>query len=307
MTLSTSLIFSQAAQQMRKIQDSITRTQTQISTGLQLTTPSDNAATSVAIANLNSALARQQSYLDTIGTVGDQLSFQQQAITASQKDLNSLSQLALQAASGTVNPSDLKNIASQMSSLRADLAARANSRDVNGNFVFSGSRSGTTPFAPGAGGTTTYQGDQTAIAVAINDQESVNVDRPGTQVFVAVSRTSSDGSTGQIGFFQSIDDLIAATTAGNNTGITQGIGELSTLSDGINAAQASVANQQNVVTEQQTMIQQTQLQLKTSLSRIQDSDYTTTITDLQKESLSLQASQQSFAQISQLSLFNFLK
>ena len=307
MTLSTSLTFSQAAQQMRTIQDTITKTQTQISTGLQLTAASDNTASSVAIANLNSALSRQQSYLDTIGTVGDQLSFQQQAITTSQKDMNSLRQLALQAASGTVNSGDLKNIASQMSSLRADLAARANSRDVNGSFVFSGGRSGTAPFAPGANGATAYQGDQTGVAVAINDQQSVNVDRPGTQVFIAVSRTATDGTVSQTGFFQSIDDLIAATRSGDHAGITRGIGELSTLGEGINAAQASVANDQNVVTQQQTLIQQTQLQLKTSLSRIQDSDYTTTITDLQKESLSLQASQQSFAQISQLSLFNFLK
>ncbi len=307
MTLSTSLTFSHAAQQMRTIQDAITRTQAQISTGLELTAPSDNTATSVAITKLNSALSRQQSYLDTMSTVGDQLSYQQQAITASQKDMNSLHQLALQAATGTMNPGDRQNLASQMSSLRADLAARANSRDINGSFVFSGGRAGTAPFAEDAGGAATYQGDQTSIGVAINEQASVNVDRPGTEVFTSVARTAQDGTTRQVGFFQAIDDLIAATKAGDSSKITRGIGELTALGDGINAAQADVANDQNVVTQQQTLIQQTQLQLKKSLSALQDSDYTTTITNLQKESLSLQASQQSFAQVSQLSLFNFLK
>jgi flagellar hook-associated protein 3 FlgL len=48
------------------------------------------------------------------------------------------------------------------------------------------------------------------------------------------------------------------------------------------------------------------LQLKQTLSKIQDTDYNKAITDLTQQKLILQVAQQSFAQVSKLSLFNYM-
>lgn len=49
------------------------------------------------------------------------------------------------------------------------------------------------------------------------------------------------------------------------------------------------------------------LQYKQTLSKIQDTDYIQAATDMAKQQLALQASQQSFAKISQMSLFDYLR
>lgn len=48
------------------------------------------------------------------------------------------------------------------------------------------------------------------------------------------------------------------------------------------------------------------LQLKQTLSKIQDTDYNKALTDLTQQKLILQVAQQSFAQVSKLSLFNYI-
>jgi len=47
--------------------------------------------------------------------------------------------------------------------------------------------------------------------------------------------------------------------------------------------------------------------LKASLSSVEDLDYTTAITKLQAKMMALEAAQSSFAKISNLSVFNFLR
>lgn len=49
------------------------------------------------------------------------------------------------------------------------------------------------------------------------------------------------------------------------------------------------------------------LQYKNTLSKIQDTDYIQAVTDLNKQQLALQASQQAFAKVSQLTLFDYLR
>ena len=62
------------------------------------------------------------------------------------------------------------------------------------------------------------------------------------------------------------------------------------------------------VVEQQTSVaEDTTLSLKTTLSNIEDLDYASAITQMQKQMLALEAAQSSFAKISQLSLFNYIR
>jgi flagellar hook-associated protein 3 FlgL len=71
--------------------------------------------------------------------------------------------------------------------------------------------------------------------------------------------------------------------------------------------QAKVGSAMNVVDNQLAVIDETRLQLKTVLSEIEDLDYNEAVTEMQKRMLSLQASQASFAQISRLNLFEYIR
>jgi flagellar hook-associated protein 3 FlgL len=69
---------------------------------------------------------------------------------------------------------------------------------------------------------------------------------------------------------------------------------------------AQVGADQGVVISQTDVIESEVLRLKTSLSEIEDLDYTEAITQMTKDTMALQAAQASFAKISQLSLFDYI-
>jgi flagellar hook-associated protein 3 FlgL len=79
------------------------------------------------------------------------------------------------------------------------------------------------------------------------------------------------------------------------------------LLQGVTQAQALVGSDQAALEHQTGVIDATVLNLKTTLSGVQDLDYASAITTMNQQMLSLEAAQSSFAKISQLNLFNFLK
>jgi flagellar hook-associated protein 3 FlgL len=61
-----------------------------------------------------------------------------------------------------------------------------------------------------------------------------------------------------------------------------------------------------VVEQQNAVLDDTQLTLKTALASVEDLDMAAAITLMQKQLLSLEAAQSSFAKVSQLSLFKYI-
>ncbi len=94
----------------------------------------------------------------------------------------------------------------------------------------------------------------------------------------------------------------------SNSGPTlrKGIGELDQLQNNMSLALAEVGTDQNVLESQKEILDATRLSLKTVLSDIEDLDYAKAITEMNKQMLSLEAAQSSFAKISQLNLFNYI-
>ncbi len=306
MSISTRYAFDQASQQMSELQTRIAKTQNQLATGMQISKPSDDPEKVVAIQRLQSAIVRQDSYASTLATVGDRLAVEESSVRGASDVMSRVKELAVQAANGTLGPADRANIAAELDSLKADLLAFAGSRDIDGNYLFAGTRSSQQPFAAGPAGGTEYRGDQSRINVSIGEQRLIAVNRPGSQVFSSVARNNGAGAVG-VGFFQVLDDLRAAVRASDQSGMQRSLDEVDQLQTGLSHALAQIGADQNTISSQKTRIDETKLRLQTTLSTLSDSDYTEAITRLQKETLSLQAAQSSFAKTSSLSLFNYLK
>lgn len=180
-----------------------------------------------------------------------------------------------------------------------------------------------------AAGVTTYN---------VND---VTAGLPGTPVFgaaqpyvagqaisfngiqLSISGAPASGDTFNItpstnqSIFDTLNNLITALNtplAGASTAVVTA--NRQAMNDGINAlyqdlnnvlgVRATIGSRLNELTSLQTTGDQLGLQYKKSLSSLQDTDYTKAVTDLTQQKMVLQAAQQSFAQVSKLSLFNFL-
>jgi flagellar hook-associated protein 3 FlgL len=162
------------------------------------------------------------------------------------------------------------------------------------------------PFGPDAKGVVVYQGDQARMVINVGDNRRMNLNLPGSDAFSNVVRDDGKGGRTGVGFFQSLNDLIDAVKGSNRVGIQRGISEIDVLQQGLSDATAKVGTDLNVVDAQNNVLDEITLRLKSTMSDIQDLDYTEAITKMNKDSLALEAAQSSFAKISKLSLFNFI-
>lgn len=181
----------------------------------------------------------------------------------------------------------------------------------------------------GAGGTTYSVTDITAglPGVAVPGQTGVAYTSGQAISFngiqFAITGTPAAGDTFTVApssnqsIFTTLDNLItalntplsgatAATRAVNSQAMSDGLNALTQGMNNVLAVRATTGSRLNELTLLQTSGDQLSLQYKKTLSTIQDTDYNKALTDLSQQKLVLQAAQQSFAQISKMSMFNYL-
>ena len=307
MKISTTLYFERATQQMGDVQAKLTKVQEQMSTGLQIVKPSDSPDKAALVTRLESELARQSSYQDTLKAVNVRLTAQETALTNSSDVLSRVKELATQAANDTLSPADRQSVAVELSSLREQLMSLGNSQDSNGNYLFSGSKASMPPYAKDAKGVVSYQGDQARMRVNVGDSRRMNLNMPGSDAFVRLVRDDGKGGKTGVDFFQALDDLVTAVKNSDHANIQRGISEVDGMQQGVSDGLAQVGTDLSVVDMQNSVLDQVVLRLKTTRSDVEDLDYTEAATRLNKDQLALQAAQSSFSKISQLSLFNYIK
>ncbi|NCV63712.1 MAG: flagellar hook-associated protein 3 [Betaproteobacteria bacterium] len=306
MKVSTSMFFDRASAQLGNVQGSLAKTQEQLSVGKQITKPSDEPDKASLVTRLESEIARQKSYQGNLKSMEIRLKSEETALNNTSDVMYRMKELATQAANDTLSDPDRKTIALEMAELKNQMLSLANSQDSNGNYLFAGSRVSQMPFGPDAKGVIVYKGDQTRMLVGVGDNRRMNQNIPGSDAFTNVVRDDGKGGKVGIGFFQAMGDLIDAVKGSNRVAIQRGISEIDTLQQGLSNASAQVGTDLNVVDSQNNVLDEITLRLKTTMSDIQDLDYTEAITKMNKDQLALEAAQSSFAKISKLSLFNYI-
>jgi flagellar hook-associated protein 3 FlgL len=307
MQISTSLLFDRASTQMSTIQNDLAKSQAQISTQKQVLAPSDAPDQAAVISRLKSLIGKQESYAKTLDSVQARLDNEAATLSSAGDILIRLKELTIQANNGTNGKTSSTVIATEMQGLRDQLLSLANATDSTGNYVFSGTKVHTPAFVSDSEGEVSYQGDQTEVKVAVGEHRTVSTNRPGTRAFVSVVRTADDGSSSGAGFFRAIDDLITGVKSADKTAMQRGLGEVEALHQGIILAQASSGTDMKVIEQQGAALDETKLTLASALSSVEELDMAKAITAMQKQMLSLEAAQSSFAKISQMSLFAYLK
>ena len=308
MKISTGQLFDRAVTQMSEQKTKVVEMQTKLATGKQIVQTSDDPDKAGLIQRLNTAYNRQETYESTLNSVEDRLSAEESSLMATDNILQRVRELAVQASSDTTSADDRAIIATEINALKDSLLALANTQDVNGNYVFSGSAVRTVPFAADGEGNMRYQGDNSYVAVDVSEQRRLIMNRPGNEVFDGVVRLEIDG-TGprKASFFNVIEDFSNALATNDTTGIQRSLGEVDELSATLSTSLADVGSRQNVVESQRDVLADTKLRYKSVLSNAEDLDYASAVTKLSAELLSLEAAQASFAKISQLTLFDYIR
>ena len=306
MKISTSQLFDNSVNQMNRQQSKIAEMQAKLASGKQIVKPSDDSEKSAVIQRLQTAIDRQSVYERSLDTAENRLASEESALMSSERILQRIRQLAVQSNTDTLSVDDKEILANEIKSLREELLSLANTQDANGNYVFAGSNVQAKAFDVNADGDIIYQGDKTQTSVDISDQRRLVLNRAGDEVFASVDRVV-DGDTQNISFFKVIDDFAQALAADDEDALNLGLEEISSITEGMGASIADLGSRISTVNNQREILEDTNLRYQDLLSNAQDLDYATAVTKLSAELLSLEAAQASFAKISQLSLFNYIR
>ena len=307
MKISTSQMFDNSVTQMNRQQAKVAEMQAKLASGKQLINASDDSEKSNVIQRLKSAMSRNDMYEKTLDRADNRLAAEESALISAENILQRIRQLAVSGNTDTLSISEKEIIAGEINSLSEELLSLANTKDANGNYVFAGSSVDSEAFALDDNGVIVYQGDKTQTSVDVSDQRSLVLNRPGDEVFISVDRLADDGEITKIGFFEMLSDFTAALTEDNDTNLARGLEEITTVTENISMSLADLGSRMNTVGTQRDILEDTKMRYQDLLSNEEDLDYASAVTKLSAELLSLEAAQASFAKISQLSLFNYLR
>lgn len=182
MQISTMGMFQNAVTSFNDLQNNIATTINQVDTGLALTSPADNpaAASQVLVITQNKNLNTQYALNGQNAT--NALSTADGALSGVSNLLESLKSTIVQAGNGSLNASDRNTIVQQFQSGISQLLNLSNSTDGNGNYLFSGSATGSAGYVATANGAQ-YVGNQEVQLLQVDASQQIAVTVPGNNVF----------------------------------------------------------------------------------------------------------------------------
>lgn len=294
MKISTAQFYRSSTSQMVQAQSDVAQLQAKLGSGKQLNTPSDDPYKSNVIARLEGALERQSIYKKNIDAAQTRLSSEETVLTSMNQLMQRVAELTIQAASDTLGAEDRAILAIEVTALRDELFNLVNSRDLNGNYLFSGNKIDVPAFTKTDSGEVVYNGDYGRLTINISDAREVSLNTLGTEVF-------------SVAEFETLDNLVDSLVANDGDTIRASIDNLNSISERLAQSYAAMAGRVSALDSQKEVLEDTSLRLDKLLMGERDLDYAEAVTELTKESVALQALQASFAKVAQLSLFSFLR
>ena len=306
MRISTVQMQDRAVTAMLDRQSDLSITQEQVASGKRILAPSDDVLGSTQVLALNKVIDTHMQYGENADMATGRISQEESALTQSIDVLQRARELAVQSESVTLTPSARANIAVEIREIAKEVMSAANEKDSNGEYIFSGFNVATTPFTatevPAGSGLYdyAYTGDLGQRNVQIGETRFIAVGDPGQSVFMDVPETG--GGTQNV--FETLEqfalDLESGTPSPNIAN------DLSLAMEHLSNYRTLTGGRQNSIDSHRVLNEDIIYQGQKTLSSIEDLDFAEAVSRLNLQLATLQAAQQSFARIQNLSLFNYL-
>ena len=304
MRISTSWAQQTAVNSILDQQSKLQQTQMQLSTGKKILMPSDDPAAAARSIDFNQGIKQTEQYQSNIRSARQRLDLESGVLQNATDILQRIKELGVQGLNATNSQSDRVIIATEMESLNENLVSLANTRNANGEYLFSGFKSTTQAFSKNTvTGGYIYAGDSSQRTLQIGENRQIADGDPGINIF-GTPTNSLPAAGFNVNIFEAIDRFAADMKS--NTPNSASLSDISSALDKMLTAEASVGARLNVLDNQEGFNADFVLNTKTVLSATEDLDYAEAISKFNQQTVSLQAAQQAFTQVKKLSLFNYL-
>lgn len=293
--------------QIERAGSQLDKTQTQIASSKNATTYAGFGDKTQVLTASIAANARNSAYTNATTFASTQVDMQD-------TQLNSLSDLAAQlkkAVSNAVANNDATGLMEQVSSIFDQATSILNSKDANGDYIYSGGKTDTAPMSvtslsqlaalPSVSNAFTNGDFKKSVQVAdgVNVQYGVTASDVGTGLMQALQSIAQFNAGGSGNFATSLSQA-------QSTYLTGAITTATTVDSDLNAQVASNGFVANRLTDAQTQQTSMTTLYKGFVSNIQDTNMADAATQLSLNQTQLQAALQVTAGLHQLSLLNYL-
>ena len=271
---------STLAASLNQVQATEQQLTSQLSSGVRVTSLSTDPVAAGENVVLLNKIQQDDSFTQSSSLVKGQLQVADSALGSVVTELTSAIALATSANNGTMNSSNVKSIASQLSGILGEIQSLANT-SYQGQYIFAGAQTSTTPFTTSTAtspAVTTYNGDSNVNYLVTPNGQKIQLNVPGDQIFTASGSNSvfaalnsliADYSSGTVNTSQAVADTTALNTALNYVSqqrvtIDNSINQLSSASDAATSEQTQLTAAQTNLMQADVATLSTQLSLAES-------------------------------------------
>jgi flagellar hook-associated protein 3 FlgL len=237
----------------------------ELSSGVSINSLSQNPVGAGQNVLLLNQIQQDDSFTQSSNLVTGQLQVADSALGSVVTNLTQAISLATRANNGTLNASDVKSIANQISGILNEVQSLANT-SFQGQYIFAGGQTSVAPFTTSTAtspAVTTYNGDQGVNYLQSPNGQKIQLNVPGDQIFMGTGANSvfgalnsliADYSSGAADTNQSVKDTVALGTALGY--VSQQRVTIDNSMTQITAASEAVTNVQTQLTTAQTALMQ---------------------------------------------------
>jgi len=199
MRISTNQIYQRALEGLLTQQARSSKLQEQLATGLRVRSPSDDPVASAQIELLSQRISTTESMQKNRQSVEGALQYEESVLSDMVTTLHRLREIQVQAGNSAFSESDRKSLGLEAQSLLNQLQDGANTKDSNGNYMFSGGQTGTQAISLNASGNYVYNGDSTQRFQAVTGTLQIANNDPGDNLFMRIMNGNGRFSVMQTG------------------------------------------------------------------------------------------------------------
>jgi len=291
MRVTQSEIYRNFVTDIERFNENLNTISRQVSSGKKLNQLKDSPAGVAELVSLTDQKAEIDQYSFNTNAQTYTLQTADSALNAVNNLVTSIYTDGSEAASESVTQDARATIASEISALRDQVLSLANTQ-VNGRYIFAGTKTDSAPYVLN-GGTVTYQGDDNVSTVTVDDGTEVNQNVPASGAFSSM--------------FGAIDSLLASVTANDLPGIKTALGQFSAALSALGQVRGQVGANMSLLQTVTSELQSRTTALQQQQSQVQDADMATAVVQLQQTQTALSAAEAAAGSFfSQRNLFDII-
>ena len=286
----------------------IARTQEQLTTGLRVNRPSDDAHAFQQARQLEILRERFAHYEESITSARSWLDTTQNNLDSLSEVFSEIYQEGVRSLNSTLDDAEREEVAGLLESLFENVLELLNTQN-NDEYLYSGTRTSVKPFSVDAADPTSdasgvvYYGNSDDMLRQIGPGSAITVNLSGAEV---INVDNDRDGTADFTITESIQSFVDALRANDVDAMTSSLSQIQNsrdhlinLTSKIGAVVNRVDISENQLTDASVVIAQQQ-------SDIEDTDFAETILEFQQAQTSLQTSLQVTSSVLQLTLLNFI-